>query len=63
MFVAIDDKAPLTPHMLSCAAWFPRYPVQSTSCGKDGKKNSVIGLPYLHCLAKLLGIEATPSGL
>jgi len=25
------------------------------SCGKDGKKNSVIGFPHLDCLASLLG--------
>ena len=63
MFVAIDDKAPLTPRMLSYAACVPLDTVQNTSCGKVGKKNSVIDLPYLNCLAKLLRIEATPSGL
>ena len=33
------------------------------SCGKEGKKNSVIGFPCLDCLARLFGVKATPAGL
>ena len=31
--------------------------------GKDGKKNSAIGLPCRDCLARLAGMKAMPSGL
>lgn len=29
--------------------------------GKEGKKNSAIGLPWRDCLARFLGMKATPS--